>query len=439
MERFIPESTLPGQIIDNGITASPELELPCVTPDTCIGVELGYRVGGIPKEIDENGNKVDKDPMVYFQSALLYTTSCGRRRVRVTTLGLSTSTSPVDIFRSADFDALAAVMMRQAIDKVWDPDEGSLRLARNSIADRCVKLLANYRKCAISQHSPDAQLFLPDSLQFLPLFCACLRKSRMFRASLSKKNNVNDSTKPSPTVDERAYHLLFGASVTPAIAMLCVHPLLIKITNMSVDEGEWSDPSEEPLASQIANMHMSNSRIPSDAQKMLTEASYRRFVKLPPSVKPSIANLSGDDVFLLDDGFTQFVYIGQNVSDDVRAELLCYGDGVMSLAPGEDLARSEQSISISKSSTLGKRLWRIVEQNRVLSSMGGVDRFLRPTVSPVVVVIAKGGHGHRRGLDDVLEHSLIETLVEDPSYNDKSYEHFLSSIHGRIKRLCQST
>ena len=428
IERFLPESTMPGQIVDNGITASPEIELPCVTPDTCIAIELGHRVGGIPQEIDANGDKMKRNPMVYFQTALLYTTSCGRRRVRVTTLGLMTSTFPSDIFRSSDFGTLAAVITRQAIDKVWDKDEGSLHSARGFAADRCVEILANYRKNACAKNSSDTQLILPDALQLLPLFCLSLRKSRMFRASLSK-NAAFHSTKPSPSVDERAFHILYGASTNPALAMLCVHPLLLKLTDMPEDVGEWTSPSEESLTTQMGGRQIS-SGIPK---------SYSTYVKLPPSVIPSIAYLSNDGVFLLDDGFTQFVYVGPEVNDDFRSELLCYGDGVMSLAPGEDLARSEQSVSISKSSTLGKKLWRIVEQNRKFSSVGGVDRFLRPNVTPVVVVIGKGGHGHRKGFDDILENKMIEALMEDPSCNEKSYEVFLGAIHSRIKRLCHSS
>jgi protein transport protein SEC24 len=439
IEKFLPESTMPGQIIDNGITASPELELPCVTPDTCIAIELGHRVGGIPQEIDANGNKIEKNPMVYFQTALLYTTSCGRRRVRVTTLGLITSTSPTEIFRSSDFGTLAAVMTRQAIDKVWDQDEGSLHNARRFAVDRCVEILANYRKHTSTKNSSDAQLILPDALQLLPLFCLSLRKSRMFRASLPKNAAIH-STKPRPSVDERAYHILYGALVTPALAMLCVHPLLLKLTNIPDDVGEWTTPQppEDSVSTQMGGLQIS-SRMPNETCKRLKKASYSPYVKLPPSVKASIAYLSNDDIFLLDDGFTQFVYIGQDVNDDKRAELLCYGDGVMSLAPGEDLARSEQSVSISKSSTSGAKLWRIVEQNRKLSSMGGIDRFLRPTVTPVVVVIGKGGHGHRKGLDDILENNMIEALIEDPSCNEKSYEDFLCAIHRRIKRLCHSS
>eukprot|EP00957_Ditylum_brightwellii_P202682 15331280-Ditylum_brightwellii.AAC.1 len=109
--------------------------------------------------------------MVYIQSALLYTNQAGRRRVRVTTLALRTSTTAADIFRAADFGAVTAFMTRQAVADLQQDDyceEGTIQRARSRVINRCVNILANYRMNTSAAKSPPGQLILPESLQLLP-------------------------------------------------------------------------------------------------------------------------------------------------------------------------------------------------------------------------------------------------------------------------------
>merc|ERR1712157_512313 len=105
VKSFLPKSYQSGVIIDDSLSDSPELEMSCVTPDTNIAVELSHRIGGIKNDL----SSVNENPMVYFQTALLYTSTSGRRRLRVTTLGLRSTKSASDAFRTSDFGVVSSI------------------------------------------------------------------------------------------------------------------------------------------------------------------------------------------------------------------------------------------------------------------------------------------------------------------------------------------
>ena len=426
VKAYLPKTKVQGEINDSGISDSPELVMSCVMPDTCIAIELNHRIGGIPGALDQNGRRVDNiDPTVYFQTALLYTNAFGRRRVRVTTLALRATTSVPEVFKAANFDALAVFMTRQAIsDLSARGEEGSLHNARQAIADRCVNILVSYRRNTDVSTQPMGQLILPEALQLLPLFCLSLRKNRMFRSSVAQ--NSGSTCKPSPSADERAYHLFYGSNVSLAMAMLCVHPSLYRLTDMPADAGELV--SLEPAVLGQPDRHAAlNNHFEADE---LVKASCQPYIQLPPSTKPSVACLDDDSIYLLDDGFRFFVFIGRDVSMDARTEVVSFDD----LDAGPNSVAGKRSVTVSTSSDFGARLWRIMAQLRKAYMSSAVEKCNRPVYPPVVVVIGRGGYGFRSTIDDsLLEDEMIESLVEDTSSDEKSYVDFLIDLHRRIK------
>jgi len=417
VKSYLPKNTIPGVVIDESLSDSPELEMTYIAPDTCIAVDLDHRVGGIQNESGENGGNND-NPLVYFQTALLYTNAHGRRRVRVTTLGLRTTTSPGNILRTADIGAVTTMTTRRAVgvlcDELYSNDESDrrLRLVRSDISNYCEEVTTNYRK--LGDQSTEAQ----DFLHMFRLFCNSLSGSRMFRISLS-----SSMKKPSPLADERAYYLLHGARTSPILAMLCVHPNLYRITNIpeGLGVGDWVIPQ-------------SSSSSPGNRLKddRFWNLSHRHYVQLPPSIRPTIAslqndNLSSNGIYILDDGFTIQIYVSQETYKDIRCELLTYeygeffdDDGCentteVSSGLGDGFVTPSQTLTLSNSSDFGRKVWRVIKQHRRLSLMGGGDTGLemcsRPTVAPIVVVIAKGGLGHRKPLDDDLENEVMRSLM----------------------------
>ncbi|GAY47655.1 hypothetical protein CUMW_106020 [Citrus unshiu] len=86
---------------------------------------------------------------VYFQVALLYTASCGERRIRVHTLAAPVVSNLSDMYQQADTGAIVSVFSRLAIEKTLSH---KLEDARNAVQLRLVKALKEYRNLYAVQH-----------------------------------------------------------------------------------------------------------------------------------------------------------------------------------------------------------------------------------------------------------------------------------------------
>jgi protein transport protein SEC24 len=388
--------TAPGVTMENGIAESPELEMTCVDPTTCIAVDLEHRVGGIRKDAQ----------IVYFQSALLYTTSAGERRVRVSTLALRTTKEPTTVFRSADFSAITTLMTRKTITNLWQPIsdiEIPLQEARVDVTMQCIDILSNYRRYTSAHALPIGQLILPDRLQLLPLYCMSLLKSVMLRSSLPKRGSGVRVVKPSPTADERAYGLFFGSSVIPALAMLLVHPHVFPILHLQDGDGEWQIPEYSLASSEIE------------------KAAAHAYIQLPAPVNPSITCLDDNGVYLIDDGFTIFVYLGKDVPEDVSGPLL--------------IKDVDGNYAVSNDSAFGKQIRRLIWQMQTFCAVGeGSESCLRPTVAPVEVVL--GDENHNK---DPLEEKVMTLMVDDSSSTEHDYIDFLVQIHKSVRSKTQDS
>lgn len=408
VESFLPLSQTPGVLVDDSVLSSPELELSTVTSDTCLAIQLRHKIGGIPKD---SGASSGRDPMVYFQSALLYTTSAGSRRVRVSTLALQSTSVPSEVFRLSDFGAVTAFTTRQAISDMLRPDgSGTHKVAREAVVQRCVDLLANYRLNTSARNSPSGQLILPEALQLLPLFSLSLRKSLILRPSLPKGSW---SARPSPSADERAYHIHHGAAVSPALAMLSVHSNLYVVSKLRKRDGDWIVPTALNAALTAAD------------EASIASASCRPYMQLPKSAHPSITSIDEDGIYLLDDGFVLYLYVGKAVPTDFRQDFLVFDNS------------SRQTPVVSSTSEAGRKLMNIAWQIRSFCSMGGAGAsLLRPTTAPIVVVLA-GGSGNNDNQADLkhkfLEDKLVTLLVDDTTAHETFYSDFLCQLHRRIQ------
>jgi protein transport protein SEC24 len=142
-----------------------DVELAGIDSLKAIGVTLAH-----------DGKLVDgKD--VYIQSALLYTTSRGERRVRVHNLSLSVAAQLSNVFKNAEMDTTVNLLARMTVQKAY---RRPLVAVRDELTVRCTKILLSYRQHCAASSSP-GQLILPESLKLLPLYTLSLMKSRAFR------------------------------------------------------------------------------------------------------------------------------------------------------------------------------------------------------------------------------------------------------------------
>jgi protein transport protein SEC24 len=121
--------------------------------------------------------KVERKLDVVFQSALLYTTATGERRVRVQNLSARSSNDVVEVFKATDEDAILVTIAKEASFKMLTKTS---REVREGIVDKCIRILAAYRKHNGSG-AHQGQLILPDKLRLLPLYTLGLMKTRAFR------------------------------------------------------------------------------------------------------------------------------------------------------------------------------------------------------------------------------------------------------------------
>jgi len=431
---------VPGVICDSdGLADAPELEIPSVGVDTTIAIGIQHKVGGIP---DHGGNT--NRGMVFFQSALLYTSPFGERRVRVMTLGLRTTKHVQDVFRGADYGAMTSFITRQAIfnTKPEDDEPGcgdGLAHARDRVVKICVNILTNYRLHTSASKSPAGQLILPESLQLLPIFCLSLRKSVCLRPSTLKKgnnaSNFGKPTAPSPSADERAYQMFYANGVSPSLGTLLVHPNLFCLTGMNSEDGYPCTPIAAGQQKKQSHEHGAANPFTNTQQQQrgvgntssLDNAACQPYIRLPRTTHPSMSCLADDEVYILDDGFALYFYVGKSVSEEVRMEL--FGEGSMQLS-------QTQPPTISKSSDYGQRILNIIAQMRDYSPS-------RPTFAPTVIVLAKArsvsAPDQQLNSNDKEngEEKLRGLLVDDPTVHEKGYVDFLCSLHKQIRSEVQ--
>lgn len=85
-------------------------------------------------------NKIDSRA-VYFQVAVLYTTSHGKRHLRVLNLSIAVSSFATNIFRFADVETAFTIWMKELV----NGRSGNPALVQESLTKRCIDLLHSYR------------------------------------------------------------------------------------------------------------------------------------------------------------------------------------------------------------------------------------------------------------------------------------------------------
>lgn len=94
-----------------------------------------------------------------------------------------------------------------------------LKDVRETIVDRCIKILAAYRKTCASSSSP-GQLILPESLKLFPLYSLTLIKSHAFRLGM----NLNS--------DLRVQEMRYIRSMGVATSIACLYPRMFTLHDL---------------------------------------------------------------------------------------------------------------------------------------------------------------------------------------------------------------
>ncbi|KAM3362826.1 protein transport protein Sec24-like [Capsicum galapagoense] len=211
---------------------------------------------------------------VFFQIALLYTSSSGERRIRVHTAAAPVVSDLGEMYRLADTGAIVSLFSRLAIEKTLT---SKLEEARNSIQLRIVKALREYRNLYAVQHRVAGRMIYPESLKYLALYELALCKSTALRGGYADAQ-----------LDERcaAGYTMMALPVKRLLKLL--YPKLIRI-----DEYLLKKPSS-----------------PEDSKDILK------------GVPLTAESLDPQGLYLYDDGFRFVIWFGRGLSPNMIQNLL---------------------------------------------------------------------------------------------------------------------
>ncbi|KAJ4717142.1 Protein transport protein Sec24-like [Melia azedarach] len=232
-----------------------------------------------PTEVDLPGIDCDKSIMVSlkvkdkflegsecaFQSALLYTTIDGQRRIRVSTLSLPCTNAIMDLFLSADLDAQLTYFLKLAANEISARPTVKVRL---QLTNFCINIAHSYREfCArapLSGHKA-----FPETLKLLPLYILALIKS----AGLQSAGRI----------DDRSYWISRVSYISVSSAVVLIYPRMMAIHSLLQEEIDGS----------------------------LTT----------PTIPLTSAHINDDGIYLLENGEDALIYVGDREDSYILDQL----------------------------------------------------------------------------------------------------------------------
>nr|CAB3265936.1 protein transport protein Sec24C [Phallusia mammillata] len=204
----------------------------------------------------KHDDKINEEFGAYLQIALLYTSVGGHRKLRLHNLNLSVCTQLSDMYRSCETDVLMNTLVKKAV-KAGLQTSGSK--IREDLISQSTVALATYRKHCAAPSSP-GQLILPECMKLVPVYLNCLLKN----------DAIHSSTDIS--TDDRAYlrQLILSMDVTETQVFL--YPRLLPVL--------FRTPAHDGL---------------------------------PAAVRCSEERLKENEVYILENGISLFLWVGQAV------------------------------------------------------------------------------------------------------------------------------
>ncbi|KAF8918602.1 hypothetical protein CPB85DRAFT_1430304 [Mucidula mucida] len=232
----------------------------------------------------EHSGSLSTRESAYLQSAVLYTTVSGERRVRVCNLALQVVELAANVFNYADAETVVCHIMRKALahTKITKMHE-----IREDLTENVSAILLGYRnKCAASTAVSQAcsrpiSLILPDSFRTMPVLTLGILKSKPI-----KVGNVNS--------DVRNYysHRLMSTSVRQVIEYL--YPPLIALHDLDA-----------------------TAAVPDPVTANLT---------IPSPMKNTYQQMNAGGVYLIDNGECMIIWVGSSVSPQLLLDLFGVDD-----------------------------------------------------------------------------------------------------------------
>lgn len=300
-------------------------------------------------------------PFISLQAAVLHTTCNGERRIRVMTLAIPTTQNLTDVYASADQVAITAFYAQRAAEKALS---SGLPEARDLVVGKLVEMLTTYRKELMTSNvGASAPLQFCANLRLLPLLFLSLIKHVALRKTAAIPSDL------------RSAALDMLGTLPAKYLMQYIHADLYCLHNMPEFAGRPDEKTGD--------------------------------IVLPPKMNLSAAVIERYGLYLIDDGQTQFLWIGR----DAVPQLIMDVWGLPSL---EHVKTGKSTLPVLESD-LSQRINAIIAKLR--EKKGSI-------VWPNLYVVREDG-------DPALKLWASTFLVEDRADQGASYREFLTNMRER--------
>jgi len=249
-------------------TTGSDLEFGVIDEDKALAVTFSY------------DGKLDPKLDAHFQSALLYTSSTGQRRVRCSNFVASVSETANEAMKLVDQDAVLGILAKDISSRVIDRDIIEIR---TSLTHKTTNILSCYRRNFSLSHPP-GQLVLPENLKEFSMYILGLLKTRLLKTG----------REPS---DRRVHDARLIRSMGLTEFSLYLYPRMIALHDLDPADG-------------------------------FPDAKTGR-LRIPDSIRASFARVEHGGAYLIDDGQTCLLWLHKYVSPNLLEDL--FGQGQSSL------------------------------------------------------------------------------------------------------------
>jgi len=183
----------------------------------------------------KHDDTLSEETGAHIQCALLYTTINGQRRLRIHNLSLNCTSQLSELFKSCETDSLINFFAKSAYRAILNQP---LKNVKEILVNQTAHMLACYRKNCASP-SAASQLILPDAMKVFPVYMNSLMKTAPLVGSTEL-----------PT-DDRAHQRLSVMAMGVEDSQLLLYPRLIPLHNIDMNSEALPTPvrcSEERLA-----------------------------------------------------------------------------------------------------------------------------------------------------------------------------------------------
>lgn len=311
--------------------------------------------------IDESITK----PVVCMQTAVLHTTCNGERRIRVMTLALPTTQILADVYASADQAAITAYFSHKAVERALG---SGLEAARDALQAKLVELLSTYRKELAGGNMGGGGLQFPANLRGLPVLFLGLMKNLGLRKSAQ-----------IPT-DMRSAALCLLSTLPLPLLVQYIYPKMYSLHDMPDEAGVFDEQSGG--------------------------------IALPPPSNLSSERLAPYGLYLIDDGQTQFLWVGR----DAVPQLI---QDVFGLADKTQVRVGKQTLPVLEND-FNERLRAIIAKSRDHRSKG-----VGSIVVPHLYVVKEDGEPGLRLWAQTM-------LVEDRADQGVSLQQWMGTMREKV-------